>query len=117
MAFSNIVHLRKIPITAVLCIILKLDIKPGKAWIDESTSDGNPKGDVVPGIVDENERGIYVFVIDRHRSYGPGIANNISANVERNVGNCDTFCGSPSSGIAKIDTCFDGEYRYFMFHC
>ena len=47
-----------------------MGIKPGKAWIDKSTSDGNQKGDVVPGIVDENERSIDGFVINRNGSYG-----------------------------------------------
>jgi hypothetical protein len=46
----------------------KLDVKPGKAWTDASTSDGNQKGDVVPGIVDKNES-IYSFVIDRQGSF------------------------------------------------
>ena len=70
-AFSNIVHLRVIPITTVLCIILKKWISNQvKLRFDKSTSDGNEKEDVVPGIMDEYERSIYGFVIGRHGSYG-----------------------------------------------
>jgi hypothetical protein len=46
-----------------------LDIKPGKFWTEESTFEGNQKGDVVPGTVDKNES-IYGFVIDRQGNSG-----------------------------------------------
>ena len=42
----------------------KLDIKPGKTWPEESTSERNRKGDDVTGTVDKN-KSIYGFAIDR----------------------------------------------------
>jgi hypothetical protein len=47
----------------------KLDIKPGKIWTEESTFEGNQKGDVVPGTVDKTKT-IYGFFIDRKGNSG-----------------------------------------------
>ncbi len=63
-------QIRVVPITDVPGIIFKkLDIKPGKIWTEESTFEGNQKGDVVPGTVDNNES-TYGFVIDRQGKFG-----------------------------------------------
>jgi hypothetical protein len=53
-----------------------LNIKPGKTWIDKSTSDGNQKGE------DENEERIYDYVIDRDGYNGGGIDNNTLVHVD-----------------------------------
>ncbi len=70
-AFSNIVQIRVVPITkkCTRYYLQKLDIKPGKICTDESTFEGNQKGDVVPGTVDKNQS-IYGFVIDGHGNFG-----------------------------------------------
>ena len=47
----------------------KLDIKPGKTWREESTSDRNHKGDDVTGSVDKN-KSIFGFEIDRMGNSG-----------------------------------------------
>ena len=60
----------------IVYYLKKLDIKPGKAWIDNSTSDGNKKGE------DANEEGMYGFVIDREGSHDDEIDNDILANVD-----------------------------------
>ena len=103
-AFLNIVQLRVMPITTVLCIILKkLNIQPGKIWVDKSISDGNQKGDVVAGLVDETEGDRIGFVIARHANYGAASDNDILGNVE--------------SGVENSDTCIGGKSQYLMFHC
>ena len=53
-----------------------MELKPGKAWIDNSTSDGNQKGK------DANEEGMYGFVIDREGSHDDEIDNEILGNVD-----------------------------------
>ena len=50
----------------------KMDIKPGKVWIDESTSDGNQKG------ANENEGILYDFVID---GIGDGLCSGSLSNA------------------------------------
>ena len=51
-----------------------MDIKPGNAWIDKSTSDGNHKGE------NANEEGMYGFVIDREGNHDDEKDNDILAN-------------------------------------
>jgi hypothetical protein len=62
--------------SCIVYYLKKMDIKPGKAWIDKSTSNGKQKGE------DENEERIYGFVIDRDSSHGGEIDNNILVIVD-----------------------------------
>ena len=79
----------------------KLDIKPGKVWIDDSTSDGNQKG------ADENEGLLYDFVIDR-------IGDELRSGSLSNAGGSAEF--SESKGNAGISGGgIDGESQYLFF--
>jgi hypothetical protein len=46
-----------------------LNIKPGKTWPEESTTERNRKGDDVTGSLDKN-KSIYGFKIDRKGNPG-----------------------------------------------
>ena len=63
-----------------------MDIKPGNAWIDKSTSDGNHKGE------NANEEGMYGFVIDREGNHDDEKDNDILANRDCECWNLFVYC-------------------------